>query len=145
MRYPVSGSGYGFQYRNAGTIRNRGLEVSVSAVILEKAKYGLNFNANIAFNRSRIMDLAGLETYSQKSGWNNNVVDYYESFFTGQLPAEQVALDTEINDTLIKAIAEGTDAQTVVNDLIAKWDAGAGAGSEKAAQEWYEANKDMLK
>lgn len=74
-----------------------------------------------------------------------NVVDYYESFFTGQLPAEQVALDTEINDTLIKAIAEGTDAQTVVNDLIAKWDAGAGAGSEKAAQEWYEANKDMLK
>ncbi|MEI3555124.1 MAG: TonB-dependent receptor [Alistipes senegalensis] len=42
MRYPVSGSGYSFQYRNAGTIRNRGLEVSVSAVLLEKAKYGLN-------------------------------------------------------------------------------------------------------
>ena len=77
MRYPVSGSGYSFQYRNAGTIRNRGLEVSVSAVILEKAKYGLNFNANIAFNRSRIMDLAGLDTYSQSSGWNNNVTDYY--------------------------------------------------------------------
>ena len=77
MRYPVSGSGYSFQYRNAGTIRNRGLEVSVSAVLLEKAKYGLNFNANIAFNRSRIMDLAGLDTYSQSSGWNNNVTDYY--------------------------------------------------------------------
>lgn len=76
MRYPVSGSGYSFQYRNAGTIRNRGLEVSVSAVLLEKAKYGLNFNANIAFNRSRIMDLAGLDTYSQSSGWNNNVTDY---------------------------------------------------------------------
>ena len=73
-----------------------------------------------------------------------NVVDYYESYFQAQLPAEQVALDTEINDTLIKAIAEGTDAQTVVNDLIAKWDAGAGAESEKAAQAWYDANKDML-
>ena len=77
MRYPVSGSGYGFQYRNAGTIRNRGLEVSVAAVLAEKAKWGVNFNANIAFNRSRIMDLAGLETYSQSSGWNNNVTDYY--------------------------------------------------------------------
>ena len=77
MRYPVSGSGYSFQYRNAGTIRNRGLEVSVAAVLAEKAKWGVNFNANIAFNRSRIMDLAGLETYSQSSGWNNNVTDYY--------------------------------------------------------------------
>lgn len=49
MRYPVSGSGYSFQYRNAGTIRNRGLEVSVAAVLAEKAKWGVNFNANIAF------------------------------------------------------------------------------------------------
>ena len=23
------------------------------------------------------MDLAGLDTYSQSSGWNNNVTDYY--------------------------------------------------------------------
>ncbi len=72
-----------------------------------------------------------------------NVVDYYESYCVG-MPTELTAMNTTINDTLIKAIADGTDAQTVVNDLIAQWDAGCGAEAEKTMQEWYDANKDLI-
>lgn len=72
-----------------------------------------------------------------------NYVDYYESYITG-MPTELAALQNDINDALIKAIAEGTDAQTVVNDLIAMWDKGVGPDCEKIANDWYSANKDKL-
>ena len=72
-----------------------------------------------------------------------NYVDYYESYITG-MPTELTALQNDINDALIKAIAEGTDAQTVVNDLIAMWDKGVGPDCEKIANDWYSANKDKL-
>ncbi|WP_295935356.1 TonB-dependent receptor [uncultured Alistipes sp.] len=75
MNVPVQGSGYKTQYRNAGEIRNRGIEVSLGAVLVEKKNYGINFNANISFNQNRVMDLAQLSDvgYEANSGWNSAI------------------------------------------------------------------------
>ncbi|WP_418981641.1 SusC/RagA family TonB-linked outer membrane protein [Alistipes sp.] len=80
IKIPIQGSGYRYQFRNAGETRNRGVEVALSAVLAEKKNWGLNFSANIAFNKNRVMDLAELnETgFSVNSGWNGYLtVDDY--------------------------------------------------------------------
>ena len=58
MRYPVSGSGYSFQYRNAGTIRNRGIEFSVNATVMQKRDFRWNAYANVTYNQNRVIKLA---------------------------------------------------------------------------------------
>ncbi len=61
IKYPMTGSGYAYQYRNLGETRNRGLELSASFVILQKPKYGITFSANASYNQNRVMDLGGLD------------------------------------------------------------------------------------
>lgn len=82
------------------------------------------------------------EQMNARSG-EYNVIDFYETYVTN-IPAEMNAMNNDINDALIKAISDGTDAQTVVNDLIAKFDAGCGPEAEKIVQEWFDANRDKL-
>lgn len=68
--------------------------------------------------------------------------NYYDSY-AASLPAvakTQLALNTMINDKLIKAIAEGTDAQTALNEIIAEWDKGGGKEQETAINEWFTKN-----
>ena len=43
-------SGYNYQYKNFGQTSNKGVELSVSAVLFDKKNFSLNFNANIAYN-----------------------------------------------------------------------------------------------
>lgn len=57
IRFPVSGSGYEFQYRNMGETENKGLEISLTGIAIDRQDYGLNFNFNIAFNRNNIKSL----------------------------------------------------------------------------------------
>ncbi|MDW7658500.1 MAG: extracellular solute-binding protein [Bacillota bacterium] len=67
---------------------------------------------------------------------------YFDSY-ASSLPAvmnSQLALNTMINDKLIKAIAEGTDAATALAAIIAEWDKDGGLEQEQAINEWYKAN-----
>ena len=59
IRFPVNGSGYNYQYRNLGEVRNRGIELSIGGAVLQKKDYGLNIDANIAFNENRVLSLGG--------------------------------------------------------------------------------------
>lgn len=61
IKYPLTGSGYEYQYRNLGETRNRGIEFAATFVILEKEKYGLTFTANASYNQNRVMSLGGLD------------------------------------------------------------------------------------
>ncbi len=61
IKFPVTGSGYGYQYRNIGETRNRGIEISANFDILKKEKYGLSFSANASYNQNRVMNLGGLD------------------------------------------------------------------------------------
>jgi TonB-linked SusC/RagA family outer membrane protein len=61
IRFPVPGTGYDYQYRNMGETQNRGLEISVNLIAIDKEKYGLSADFNIAFNDNIIKSLGVME------------------------------------------------------------------------------------
>ena len=81
INYPISaaGTGYATQYRNIGSTRNRGIELTINAPIVSKKDFSLNFSGNVAYNRNVVTDLGGLDylpgTYS---GWASSemTMDY---------------------------------------------------------------------
>ena len=75
INFPVTG-GYSTQYRNLGEVRNRGIEVTLGAALVRKAKWGINFDANIAFNQNRVMDLGGLEQITASAGMFSTEIGY---------------------------------------------------------------------
>jgi len=69
IAFPVKGSGYDNQYRNLGSVQNRGFEASANFVIFEKKNFGLTLGANISLNENRITDLGGLPKIEATSEW----------------------------------------------------------------------------
>ena len=69
INFPVSGSGYDFQYRNMGETQNQGFEATLNFVAIERAKYGLSFSFNMAVNKNRINSLGVMSDFGQATGW----------------------------------------------------------------------------
>lgn len=67
IEMPLS-SGYSRMYINRGSIRNRGMEISLDLAPVRTKKYSLNIGGNISFNKNKIMDI-GLE--QSQIGANN--------------------------------------------------------------------------
>ena len=74
-----STTGYNYQYRNFGQTSNKGVEFSMSAVLLDTKKYGLNFTFNLAYNRNKI-DKLTTDTPWQSSNWAGSTISKYEDF-----------------------------------------------------------------
>ena len=74
--FPVNGSGYNYQYRNLGEIRNRGIEFTLGGALLRTKDYGLNLDGNISFNQNRVMDLGGLDTITANAGMFSSEIGY---------------------------------------------------------------------
>ena len=55
IQFPTAGSGYAYQYRNMGSVLNRGAELSLNLVLVEKKNFGLTFSGNISFNQNRVL------------------------------------------------------------------------------------------
>ncbi|MBR5042767.1 MAG: TonB-dependent receptor [Bacteroidales bacterium] len=69
INFPITGSGYDSQYRNLGSTRNRGVELTLNAPIVQKKDFSLSINGNIAYNQNRVTDLGGLESITAQSYW----------------------------------------------------------------------------
>ena len=69
INFPITGSGYDSQYRNIGSTRNRGVELTLNAPIIENKNFSLNIGGNIAYNVNRVTDLGGLESITAQSYW----------------------------------------------------------------------------
>ena len=68
LKYALGGlGGYNYQYRNIGSTDNKGVEFTISGVILDKKSkslnYGLSLNANISHNVNKVVDLGGMSEY----------------------------------------------------------------------------------
>ena len=67
LKYKMAIGGYNYQYRNIGSTDNKGVELSLNGVILDKRtkslSYGLSVNANIAHNYNKVKDLGGMSEY----------------------------------------------------------------------------------
>lgn len=74
IQFPTAGSGYQFQYRNMGSVLNKGLEVSLSFMIFEKKNFSLGFNGNISLNRNEVLSLGGLEKIESESTWASSEI-----------------------------------------------------------------------
>lgn len=62
-------TGYSTQQRNIGQTSNRGIELAISAGIINKKDLQVSFNFNVGINRSRIDKLDGVDERSFNSGW----------------------------------------------------------------------------
>lgn len=74
IQYPVSGTGYDFQYRNLGETQNKGIELSLNWSALRKKNFDLTLNANIAFNRNKVISLGGIQNVPGTSGWASSEI-----------------------------------------------------------------------
>ena len=72
IQYRTSLGGYNYQYRNIGSTRNRGIELTLRGVVLDKRSkslnYGLTLDANISFNENTVTDLGGMTQYPIGTG-----------------------------------------------------------------------------
>ena len=84
INFPIQGSGYQRQFRNAGSTRNRGAELTLSAPIITKKDFSLNFSGNISYNKNEVTGLGGLESISAYSGWASNDIDQDFIVLTGK-------------------------------------------------------------
>lgn len=64
-----SNSGYTTQYQNIGSTRNKGLEFSANADIIQKKDFSLSAAFNIAFNQNKVLSLNDADTMIVSSGW----------------------------------------------------------------------------
>lgn len=69
IAFPVSGSGYDYQYRNLGKTENKGFEVSVTWNAINTKNYGLSVSGNVGFNKNKVKNLGTLPEYKASSGW----------------------------------------------------------------------------
>lgn len=69
IEFPVSGSGYNYQYQNLGETQNRGFEFTFTYHVVNKKDWGLDITGNIGFNKNEVKSLGSLETYNASSGW----------------------------------------------------------------------------
>lgn len=72
-------TGYGYQYQNFGKTSNKGVELAMNAVLVDRKKFSLNFNFNISYNRNHIDELA-TENPWQSSSWSGSTISKYEDF-----------------------------------------------------------------
>jgi TonB-linked SusC/RagA family outer membrane protein len=78
IQFPVAGTGYDFQYRNIGSTQNKGVEFSLNWNAVRKTNFDLAFNANISFNRNKVLSLGSVKNINGSSGWASTEigVDY---------------------------------------------------------------------
>ncbi len=63
------GTGYTSQWRNVGETENKGLEISARWVAIDKENYGLSIDANIGFNKNKVVSLGGQESFPGATSW----------------------------------------------------------------------------
>ena len=69
INFPITGSGYDSQYRNIGSTRNRGIELTLNLPLISTKNVSLNLSGNIAYNKNEVTDLGGLTSITAQSYW----------------------------------------------------------------------------
>ncbi len=80
INMPLYGTGYEYQTQNIGSTSNKGVEVQLNGVIVDKKKFGLDVGFNVGMNKSRVDDLGGLDEMTANSGWNSRISDDYKVY-----------------------------------------------------------------
>ncbi|UII23405.1 SusC/RagA family TonB-linked outer membrane protein [Fulvivirga ligni] len=82
--FPIPGTGYESQFRNMGETQNKGLELALSAIAIDKEDYGFSVNFNVAFNRNEVKSLGLMEEFGQPTNWASTQINNDYLITTGQ-------------------------------------------------------------
>ena len=69
INFPITGSGYDSQYRNIGSTRNRGVELTLNLRLVSTKDFDLGVSGNISYNKNEVTSLGGLESIFAQSYW----------------------------------------------------------------------------
>ena len=102
IAFPVSGSGYDYQYRNLGETENKGVEISLTWNAINKKDYALSISGNIGFNKNKVKTLGSLDQYKASSNWASTQIqdDYIvkPGRAVGEIYGYKVAGRYEVSD-----------------------------------------------
>lgn len=112
IQFPVSGSGYDYQYRNMGETRNQGLELTLNWNAVEKQNFGLSFSGNIGFNRNKIISLGLMDDFPGTSGWASTAIGMDYTVRTGGSVGEMYGYRIDGNGRYEVSDFERYDAAT---------------------------------
>jgi len=65
-------SGYSSQIRNLGSTQNKGIELQLTAYVIQKRDLSWTSNFNIASNRNKVLDLGPVQQQTRNSGWQGS-------------------------------------------------------------------------
>ncbi|MDR2622320.1 MAG: TonB-dependent receptor [Dysgonamonadaceae bacterium] len=89
LNLPAGVEGYDTQYRNAGETQNKGLELTVNWVAVNKKNFNLAFGVNAATNRSKIVSIEGSDvipgTYLETRWASSEVGQDYQAVIGGKI------------------------------------------------------------
>lgn len=72
-----SSTGYTYQYKNVGSTQNRGIEIGINVIPVERKNFTWISDFNISFNQGKILSLNGEEdSYIEDSGWAKTINDF---------------------------------------------------------------------
>jgi len=74
IEFKTQGTGYDTQYRNMGETENKGFEASFTWHAINKKDYGLDFTANIGFNKNKIKSLGNTADFSKETYWASSEI-----------------------------------------------------------------------
>lgn len=87
--------GYSSMWYNLGTVQNKGLELTVNALVYEKNDFSASLGANIAFNRNEILDMGGNDYLGENLGQNSEIKDPVNMFREGEAVGVFWGFETE--------------------------------------------------
>lgn len=74
-KMPLS-SGYTHMYRNIGSTRNMGVDLTINSINISKKDFRWNTTLTFSHNQNKILSLSGENQYLETSGWGYDQSDY---------------------------------------------------------------------
>ena len=134
MSVPLSyakSNGYGYVWDNIGAMVNRGVELNVSALLLQIKDFSWSVNANAGYNHNRLVELySGVKEYelantNTKLVVGHSVGEFYINRFAGVNPANGDALWYDKDGNLTNELRD-EDKVLVGKSYFAPWQGGFG-------------------
>ena len=124
-------NGYGYKWSNIGAMVNRGVELNVSAALIQKGDFLWSVNANVGYNRNKLTELYnGVNEYETSNTSTKLVVghpigEFYVNRFAGVNPANGDALWYDKDGNITNELRD-EDKVLVGRSYFAPWQGGFG-------------------
>ena len=134
MNVPLSyaqSNGYGYILDNVGTMVNRGVELNLSATVLQIRDFSWSLNTNVGYNHNRLVELYGDVKEYELANTNTKLVvghpvgEFYINRYAGVNPANGDALWYDKDGNLTNELRD-EDKVLVGKNYHAPWQGGFG-------------------